>query len=240
VETLLQLDRGQFELVGLLVVVVTLVLILTRVVFIYVTIRIEGLRRGERQNMRLAMLAAWAGARGPVSGMAAFSIPLVLVDGTALPYREELLATTFVIILVTLLLSQTLAPLARRLGVQAPDDTEMLRRIDATLARAALRRLDAIEEEAAMRGRPIPADIADLLRDSVEQRLRALQVEPEADAPDALALQAELRRLMIRAEQEEILRIRDEEGLPDSMVRPIQQALDVRLLGLGKIAEGGH
>jgi NhaP-type Na+/H+ or K+/H+ antiporter len=172
--------------------------------------------------------------------MAAFSIPLVLADGSDLPYREELLATTFVIILVTLLLSQTLAPLARRLGVQAPDDTEKLRQIDATLARAALRRLDAVEEEAAMRGRPIPPDVAGLLRDSVEQRLRSLQVDPEADTSDALALQVELRMLMIRAEQEEILRIRDEEGLPDSIVRPIQQALDVRLLGLGKIAEGGH
>ena len=68
----------------------------------------------------------------------------------------------------------------------------------------------------------------------------SLQVETGVDAPDVLALQRELRSLMIRAEQEELLRIRDEEGLPDSMVRPIQQALDVRLLGLGKIAEGGH
>ena len=240
VATLLQLDRGQLELVGLLVVVVTFVLVLTRVLFIYVSIRIEGLRRGERQNMRLAMLAAWAGARGPVSGMAAFSIPLVLADGSALPYREELLATTFVIILVTLLLSQTLAPLARRLGVQAPDDTDQFRRIDATLSRAALRRLDAIEEEAALRGRPIPSDVVGLLRGVVDQRLLSLQVETGVDAPDVLALQRELRSLMIRAEQEELLRIRDEEGLPDSMVRPIQQALDVRLLGLGKIAEGEH
>jgi len=172
--------------------------------------------------------------------MAAFSIPLVLADGSALPYREELLATTFVIILVTLLLSQTLAPLARRLGVQAPDDTDQFRRIDATLALAALRRLDAIEEEAAMRGRPIPSDVVGLLRGVVDQRLLSLQVETGVDAPDVLALQRELRSLMIRAEQEELLRIRDEEGLPDSMVRPIQQALDVRLLGLGKIAEGEH
>jgi hypothetical protein len=45
---------------------------------------------------------------------------------------------------------------------------------------------------------------------------------------------------MIRAEQEEILRIRDEEGLPDSIVRPIQQALDVRLLGLNEMTNEGH
>jgi CPA1 family monovalent cation:H+ antiporter len=224
----------------MLVAVVTIVLILTRVVFIYVTIRIEGARRREPQNMRLAMLAAWAGARGPVSGMAAFSIPLVIADGSTLPYREELLATTFVVILITLLLSQTLAPLARRLGVKSADETERLRRIDAVLARAALRRLDEVEEEAAAQGRPIPTDVAALVRDSLDQRLRALEQQPDQSAPMVLATQIELRRLMIRAEQEEILRIRDEEGLPDSIVRPIQQALDVRLLGLNEMTNEGH
>ena len=240
VDTLLKLDRSQLELVAMLVAVVTIVLILTRVVFIYVTIRIEGARRREPQNMRLAMLAAWAGARGPVSGMAAFSIPLVIADGSTLPYREELLATTFVVILITLLLSQTLAPLARRLGVQSADETGRLRRIDAVLARAALRRLDEVEEEAAAQGRPIPADVAALVRNSLDQRLRALEQQPGQSAPKVLATQIELRRLMIRAEQEEILRIRDEEGLPDSIVRPIQQALDVRLLGLNEMTNEGH
>jgi hypothetical protein len=124
--------------------------------------------------------------------------------------------------------------------VQSVDETERLRRIDAVLARAALRRLDEVEEEAAAQGRPIPADVAALVRNSLDQRLRALEQQPDQSAPMVLATQIELRRLMIRAEQEEILRIRDEEGLPDSIVRPIQQALDVRLLGLNEMTNEGH
>ena len=33
---------------------------------------------------------------------------------------------------------------------------------------------------------------------------------------------------MIRAEQEELIRLRDEEGLPDSIARPMLRALDTR------------
>ena len=106
--------------------------------------------------------------------------------------------------------------------------------------RAALRRLDEIEDEAAAQGRPIAADAAALVRSSIKQRIQALQMQSDEDAPTMLATQIELRRLMVRAEQEEILRIRDEEGLPDSIVRPIQRALDVRLLGLDELTNEGH
>jgi hypothetical protein len=38
---------------------------------------------------------------------------------------------------------------------------------------------------------------------------------------------------MVQAEQEELLRLRDEEGLPDSIVRVKLRDLDVRLQALG-------
>jgi hypothetical protein len=37
---------------------------------------------------------------------------------------------------------------------------------------------------------------------------------------------------MVRAEQEELIRLRDEEGLPDAVVRPILRDLDVRAQAL--------
>ena len=239
VDTIAGLRREQDLLVLGPVLIVTLVLIVTRAVFIYVTIRIVGVRRGDQQSMRIATLAAWAGTRGPVSGMAAFSIPLALADGSALPYRNVLLATTFGVIVVTLLLSQTIGPLARRLGVQSEDDTERLRRLDAALAHAALRSLELAEEQASLKGRAIPAEIVDPLREGVERRLRALHEQVPSEAQSPLGVQADLERLMVRAEQEEILRFRDEEGLPDSIVRPIQRSLDVRMLSLGTGFAGG-
>jgi len=37
----------------------------------------------------------------------------------------------------------------------------------------------------------------------------------------------------VQAEQEELLRLRDEEGLPDALVRPKLRDLDLRLQALG-------
>jgi hypothetical protein len=42
-----------------------------------------------------------------------------------------------------------------------------------------------------------------------------------------------LARAMVRAEQEELLRLRDEEGLPDSIVRTRLRELDLRQQALG-------
>jgi hypothetical protein len=38
---------------------------------------------------------------------------------------------------------------------------------------------------------------------------------------------------MMRAEQEELLRLRDREGLPDEIVREMQQEIDVRIRAIG-------
>lgn len=185
---------------------------------------------GRRRLLRNGAVLAWAGARGPVSGLAAFSIPVAFASGDAVPYRDLVLATTFCIIVITLLLSMTLAPLARALGVTSDDDTEVTHRIDAMLTRAALERLGDVEVEAIDAGDPIPADVSERLRSDAQRRLEA-STRPDA-APGTQEL--ELKRLlstaraMVRAEQEELIRLRDEEGLPDALVRPMLRELDLR------------
>ncbi len=216
--------------VGILVLIVTAVLIITRVIFIYVMMRIVEFRRSNRPPMRNAMLGAWAGTRGPVSGLAAVSIPFYLKSGEPLPYRDTLLATTFGVIVMTLLLSLTIAPLARRLGVQSTDDTERIRQIDGALAHAAMRRLELAQEQASLVGEPIPDEVVAPLRLAVERRLRDIHEQFNVEVSDAAGQRMALQRMMVRAEQVEILRIRDEEGIPDAIVRPIQAALDVRAL----------
>jgi CPA1 family monovalent cation:H+ antiporter len=73
-------------------------------------------------NWKESAILVWMGARGPVSGLAAFSIPLTMLDGSALPHRDILLATAFGVILVTLLLSLTLKPLIQKLGIEASSE----------------------------------------------------------------------------------------------------------------------
>ncbi len=91
-----------------------------------------------------------------MSGLAAFSIPIAFAPGELVPFRDVILATAFCVIVITLLLSLTLGPLARVLGVPKDDDTEIIRRVDAQLARAAVERLNDIEAEAAAAGAPTP------------------------------------------------------------------------------------
>ena len=232
-EVLRRLDADGRADVVLLVPVVIVALILTRVVFV---LGMVGLRRATgdagvgRALMRSSFVLAWAGARGPVSGLAAFSIPIAFAPGELVPFRDVILATAFCIIVITLLLSLTLGPLARAIGVPKDDDTELMAKIDAKLARAAVERLNDLEAEADAAGAPLPGDVSERLRSDAEQRIR------ESVAPESVTQTQQLHfdqlittaRAMIRAEQEELIRLRDEEGLPDSIARPMLRALDTR------------
>jgi len=223
-------DRG---LVAVLVPVVVVTLILIRAVFVFGMVGASRAIRSPAKGggtFRGAAIVSWAGARGPVSGLAAFSIPLAFTSGAAVPYRDVILATTFSTIVVTLLLSLTLAPLARAIGVQSDDDEGLLRRVDARLARASLDRLTAVEMEAAEAGTPLPAEVSERLRSDAERRLDA-SANPETVTETQEMATRQLiatARAMVRAEQEELIRMRDEEGIPDALVRPMLHGLDLR------------
>lgn len=227
------LDSEAHGHVAVLVAVVMVALIGTRVVFVFGMV---GAARSARHSavgrgyLKGAAIVAWAGARGPVSGLAAFSIPITFDNGERVPYRDLILATTLCVIVITLLLSMTLAPLARLLKIDKDDDSETLRRIDILLARAALERLSDVEAEADEAGRPLSSEVIDRLRTDVERRL-AKPADPGTMTGNQEIQERQLAttaQAMVRAEQEELIRLRDEEGLPDGIVRPLLRQLDMR------------
>ena len=68
---------------------------------------------------RSPLILGWAGMRGVVSLAAALSIPLMISDGQAFPYRNLILYITFVVILVTLVAQGLTLPwLIRKLDVK--------------------------------------------------------------------------------------------------------------------------
>jgi len=232
-DVLLRLDAEGRQSVAILVPALVLTLIVTRTVFVFGMVGAVRAIRAEgtpRYAMRGAAIVAWAGARGPVSGLAAFSIPLVFPSGERVPFRDVILATTFCIIVITLLLSMTLGVLARAIGVRSDDDAEILRRVDSQLARAAIERLSDVEAEADAAGTPLPAEVSERLRADAERRIRIV-TEPQSVTRTqeiAVGRLTAAARAMVRAEQEELLRLRDEEGLPDAIVRPLLRELDLR------------
>lgn len=231
VETLRVLDAQERSFVLPLSLGVTALLIVTRLAFVVLMVLT---RRGARtpSRWREAILLSWSGARGPVSGMAAFALPIAMAAAAA-EHRDLVLAITFTVIVATLLLSLTLAPLARAIGIKPDDDSTYRLRVDAALAHAALKRLESLAQEASLDGRPIPDTVADPLRARALARIDAAEGSASVESSGVGAIGSQVRREMLMAEQEELLRIREEEGLPDAIVRPIQLELDRRALALG-------
>jgi CPA1 family monovalent cation:H+ antiporter len=229
-----RLPNGQLPLVPGLVGAVLLALIVTRFAFIFGILGVTPQFWKVDTWARAGVLIAWAGARGPVSGLAAFSIPLTVAAGTEFPYRDVILATTFCIIVITLLLSLTMAPLARLLKIKGEDISSDVRRIDTMLARAALEHLDMIIAEAEIASDPLDPAVIRGLRDDMLARIERAEgaTGSRVDEVDSHRQQISVALSLVHAEQTELIRIRDEEGVPDALIRPIMRDLDVRAAAL--------
>jgi Na+/H+ antiporter len=232
--TLRDLLTHELILVGGLIAATVVTLILTRFLFVLAMVMVSSLRQHRRtpsaEVMRGATIVSWAGSRGPVSGMAAFSLPFVMLDGDPLPYRDVVLATTFGVIVVTLLISQTLAPLARALKIPPDDDAATVRRVRAILTHAAMQQLNEAEELSARLGEPLPSEVVAHLRRQCEARAEFFESTDDSSETREQQFQTalDLDRAMIRAEKAELLRLREDEGLPDAIVRPLLADLDAR------------
>lgn len=227
-QTLMALRQEQWAVLPWLVLGVLAALIITRFVFIGAMAVIN---RRSPIEPRGWLVIAWAGARGPVSGLAAFTLPFLLDSGGALPDRTLLLATTLCVIVITLLISPTLAPLARRLGLAEDDTSDEQRRLRQALIAAALERLDDLTEDAAESGEELPEHLVEEFRSAFEQRMRSLSSGHEGRADNAETR----RRLLIelvRAQQEELVRWRDTRQVSDATVRALQHELDLQLTSI--------
>jgi CPA1 family monovalent cation:H+ antiporter len=227
-----QMPPSQVRTLLVAVPVVFLSLVAARFVFVYLMAMVTG--RDPRNPGWL--VAAWAGTRGPVSALAAFTVPATTEAGDTIPFRELIISITFGVVLLSLLLAPTIAWLARAVDLPQEDDTAMKRRVRVSLARAALDRLEQIEETSERTEDPLHPDMVDRLRSAAEARLdHASRVAELGDAPRP-ATHTTMRQIgveMLRAEHEELLRLRDREGLPDEIVREMQREIDLRIRTIG-------
>jgi CPA1 family monovalent cation:H+ antiporter len=224
------LEPDQIQPLLVITAIIVVVLIGARFVFIGAMVAARPHAwGGGSMAWKSATILSWAGARGPISGLAVFTVPLVLDSGDQFPDRNLLVAVTFLVILVTLILAPTLAPLARRLNIPDDDEKEMERVARVAAMRAALERLDALVEDSERAGDPLPQSVVSALRVPVQEDIaRVVAVDSADDTTDELRLRA-LQREMLHAEQEEIVRMREDGEIPDTVSRRLQSDLDVRL-----------
>jgi len=223
--TLVDLEPGEGRTVALMVVAVLVTLFLARLLFVFAMVGLSRLGTRDRLGPREAIVLAWAGARGPVSGLAAFSIPAAAIASEFADEHRVLLATTFCVIAITLLLSPTLALVARLVGVRADDEGERSTALKAALIARGLEALDQAVEQGIIDGQPIDAAAERKVRDTLTSLLPSSASASEAESADQVW---QLEGRVLRAQYEELLRLRDEEGMPDAIVRPVMHALDVQ------------
>jgi monovalent cation/hydrogen antiporter len=183
-------------------------------------------------SWREPLVVSWAGMRGVVSLAAAFALPLTVRSGAPFPQRDLLLFLTFVIIGVTLVgQGLTMPAVIRRLGIAGPDPTvDALQEASAQqqAASAALERLETL-----LRSEQVPPGVAEQLRQRAEGRTLAAWERlgsPSTGAegfPTPSAAYRRLRREMLSAEREVLVRLRDNGRLDEEVQRRIQWELDL-------------
>jgi hypothetical protein len=231
----LALPGEELRLLPLLVVAVVAVLVGSRIVFVLGYAAVS--RRGDgRIGWREAVVLAWAGTRGPVSGLAAFSLPLGVGVEAAVDQSRLMQATTFVVIAVTLALSPTLGIVARMVGLKSDDLSDDERAVAVALATRGLDALDEAVRQAAEQRRPVPHGVESTLRARLAGDLERIEGSGEQvpEEPDGAGLEI----AVLKAQQDELLRLR-ESGTPDAVIRPAMHALDLQLSALRTRRAGG-
>jgi Na+/H+ antiporter len=186
-------------------------------------------RLEQKLNRREVAALSWAGTRGVISLAAIFTLK------ESVPDRDLLHFCTFIVVLVTLLgQGLTFAPLVRWLGLRANKADLARERNEARSAsvRAALDRLDEIRQEKhdhvedraieTMRGQ------LQIRLDRYRRRLDLLDQAESDEVPVSPQYEAALgvRKQVIEAQREELLRWRDAGNLTDEGLRVLERELD--------------
>jgi monovalent cation/hydrogen antiporter len=205
-------------------VAVTVLLALVRAPWIFATVSVPQRVRGRRDVLACSLVLSWAGMRGVVSLAAALALPLTLSASV----REALVIVTLTVIVLTLVgQGLTLPRLIRtlRLGTD-PGIREEEARARQRLLEAATRRLDELDPVW-----PGHRPLLDQLRETYRHRSEHVVRQRDASDGDAddreLIEHREIRRTVIDAEREALLRLRAEGEVSDEVLRDLERELDL-------------
>jgi monovalent cation/hydrogen antiporter len=189
----------------------------------------RGKRREKPLNGREVVALSWAGTRGVITLAAIFALP------DPFPDRDLLQFCAFVVVLVTLVgQGLTFAPLVSRLGLRANEADKARQRNEARSAsvRAALDRLDEIQHEQHDHVEDHAIENMrrqlDLRLERYRRRLDLLEKADSDDVPHSPQYEAALgvRRAVLDAQREELVRWRDAGRLSDEGLRVLERELD--------------
>lgn len=186
-------------------------------------VRVLLLSRSESRRGRWAetMIIGWAGMRGVVTLAAAFLLP------PQTPYRSVLIFVAMVVTAGTLALQGlTLPMLAHRTGLQGPsprDDALQSASVLQSASSVALQRLSQISTADSS------SDVLQQLSDRISRRTNGIweRLGSHADAETPAEEYHRLRLDTLRAERQEVLRIRGTGQVDHEVIETVLNSLDV-------------
>lgn len=181
-----------------------------------------------RPRWQSLTLVGWAGLRGGDTLILAAAVPTMTAAGAPFPGRGAIIALSYGVILFTLLgQGFTLAPLLRWLGVRETGEEEQREELAARLraTEAALQRLEELAGQDWMH-----PDALAHTRERYRYRARHLRGHADGVVDDRVETKSvahqRLARELLAAERRELLRVRDEGGISDAVMRRVQRELD--------------
>jgi CPA1 family monovalent cation:H+ antiporter len=174
-------------------------------------------------------IVAWTGLRGIVSLAAALALPLTLADGQSrFPERELIIFVTFAVILVTLVVQGLSLPLIIRWLKVRDDGDDQREELRARYegVHAAISRLDAL----VLLGEAKPEAVT-RVRSDLEHQAKWLSSQlsgaPEDGVNLVCATQEAAHRESLAAQNQMIIKLRDDGVIGDDVLRRLQQELDL-------------
>jgi CPA1 family monovalent cation:H+ antiporter len=182
---------------------------------------------------RAVVVVSWSGMRGVDSLAAALALPLVTSTGKPFPQRHLILYLSFSVILATLVVQGLTLPwLIRWLRLTdtgAEESEENQARFAAS--QAALERLDALAPEAG-----VPPYVVEHLRvqytHQADRYLARFDPHDDGARETYIAAVHRLKRELVRAQREVVVKLRNREAISDDVLRRIQRDLDLEELRL--------
>lgn len=228
-------EPGWVRLV-ILAIAVTVLLALIRFAFMglwfWIGPRVSPQKFEDRRMVAKEFVAiGLLGVRGPVSVLAAFSIPVLTNDGLPFPGRDLILSVTFAVVIVSLIFSFFATPIIRRLNLtsDSEDESEMKARL--ATAKAALRCIDEMVAQADADGEAIDPEFVEEIRTPAARRVVALKAGDNRDPDDAtsyLTLRQRMRKAMVDAERDKLMRMRADKQITGELFNKLNKELDLR------------
>ena len=174
-------------------------------------------------------ILGWAGMRGVVSLAAALSIPLLISDGEAFPYRNLILYITFIVILITLVVQGLTLPwLIRKLDIKEPNAITPHRQEAILQKKLAMASLKVLEEKYGkeVKGNHHLQNLSERLK--IDMSVLQLHLEDEENKPgNPLTIHQHIHLDILEAQREILAAINLKEEFDEDLIRKYLVLVDM-------------